>query len=150
MYCQLFNIIVETFSGKPTRLEVLTHLASIDHLWRSVGNGLGVSYNVLQGLADSSMSNQTRLDHVIQTWLDMDGHGEGVPVAWSAIIDVIKGPLVQHKNLAKKICQYLQQENDEGQIAQSKCPIVSVQPHIIDVDFCSFLDVVNYCNIHDH
>ena len=79
----------------------------------------------------------------------MDGQGEDVPVTWSTILDVVKGPLVQKKNLAKKICQYLEQEND-GQIARSKCPTISFQAHIINVDCCSFLDVVNYCNIHNH
>ena len=130
----MFNDIIETFSGKPTRREVLTQLASIDHLWRSVGNGFGVSYNVLQGLAESNMSNQAKLDHVIQKWLDMDGKGEGAPITWSAILDVLKGPLVEQNNLAKKICQYLEQESYEEQIAQSKCLIVVVQVHIIDVD----------------
>ena len=57
------------------------------------------------------MSNQTRLGYVIQMWLDMDGHGEGAPVIWNTILDVIKGPLVQNKALAMSIYQNLKQQS---------------------------------------
>ena len=75
---------------RPTRCEVLTQLASIDALWRSIGDGLRVSDNFLQGLAESNISIRTRLGHVIQKWLDMDGQGEGAPVIWNTIIGFLK------------------------------------------------------------
>ena len=43
---------------KPTKLEVLVQLACIDASWHNIGNGLGVSYNFLQGLADTLLKNQ--------------------------------------------------------------------------------------------
>ena len=55
------------------------------------------------------MSNQSRLDHVIQTWLNMDD--QGFPVTWNTILDVIKGPLVQNKALAREIYEYLKQQS---------------------------------------
>ena len=81
---------------------------------------LVMEYNDLQDLAESNMSNQTRLDHVLQTWMDMDGHNQHTPVNWKIILDVVKGPLVQDYDLAKKIEQDLKQESSEHQKATSK------------------------------
>ena len=61
------------------------------------------------------MSNQERLDHVLQKWMEMDGQDGGAPVTWNTIIDVIKGPLVQCKDLAMEIYEYLKQENSKQQ-----------------------------------
>ena len=77
-----------------------------------------MEYNVLQGLAESNMSNQTRLGHVLQKWIDLDGQAS--PVNWKTIIDVVKGPLVQNKALAKEIYQYLKQESSKQQNVASK------------------------------
>ena len=103
---------------KPGKLDVLKQLAPIDTSWRSIGNGLGVEYNVLQGLAESNMSNQTRLDLVLQKWIELDGQDS--PVTWKTIIDVVNGPLVQNKALAKEMYQYLKEERSMQQMATSK------------------------------
>ena len=116
---------------RPTRCEVLIQLACIDALWHSIGDGLGVSDNVLQGLANANMQNQTRLSHVIQSWLDMDGQGEGAPVTWITILDVVKGPLVKKKGLAMKIYEYLKQESSVQQNTQSKYVIISLVVRIV-------------------
>ena len=108
---------------RPTRREVLTQLACINFQWRNIGNGLGVSYNDLQGLAERNDSNKTRLDQVIQKWLDMNGQGEGAPVAWMTILDVIKGPLVKNMTQALTIYEYLK--------LQSKYVIISLLAVII-------------------
>ena len=55
------------------------------------------------------MSNQTKLERVIQMWLDMDDLV--VPATWKTILDVIKGPLVQNRALAREIYQYLKQQS---------------------------------------
>ena len=57
------------------------------------------------------MSNQSRLDHVIQTWLNMDDQDGGAPVTWKTILDVIRGSLVQNNALARKIYEYLKQQS---------------------------------------
>ena len=67
--------------------------------------------NVLQGLAQSNISNQVRVARVLQTWLEMNGQDGGVPVTWMAILDVIRGPLVNNKALAMRIYEYLKQQN---------------------------------------
>ena len=104
-YITVLYLIVFTVE-RPTRREVLTQLVCIDFQWRNIGNGLGVSYNDLQGLAECNDSNQTRLDGVIQKWLDMNGQGEGAPVTWMTILDVIRGPLVQNITQAMTIYEY--------------------------------------------
>ena len=96
---------------KPERVNLLKKLTAIDASWRSIGNDLGLSYNDLQGLDDSNKSNQIRLDHVLEQWLNMDG--QVTPATWKTIIDVVKGSLVQNKAHAIKIYQELKEESSK-------------------------------------
>ena len=129
-YMTVLYLIVLTVE-RPTRYEVLIQLACIDASWRSIGEGLRVSYNVIKGLDESNKPNQTRLSEIIQNWLDMNGQGEGAPVTWITILDVVKGPLVQNKALTMKIYEHLKLENSVQQIAQSMYVIVPLIPIII-------------------
>ena len=70
-----------------------------------------MSYNDLRGLAEANMSDQMKLDCVIEKWLEMNGQGEGAAVTWKTILDVIKGPLVHNKALAIKIYEYLKEQS---------------------------------------
>ena len=110
---------VNYIAERPTKREVLTQLAPIDASWRSIGNGLRVSFNFLAGLAEANMSNQIQLSHVIERWLKIDGQGGGAPITWNTILDVIRGPLVQNKTLAREIYEYLKQESSVQQ--SGKC-----------------------------
>ena len=118
----MFYLIV-LLVAQPKRHEVLTQLVCIDTLWRNIGNGLGVSFNILQGLAESNQSNQAKLDQVIQKWLDMNGKDDGAAVTWITILDLLKGPLVGNKALAMKIYQSLKEESSKEEIAPSKYTI---------------------------
>ena len=118
-YITVLYLIVLTVE-RPTRREVLIQLADVDALWRSIRDGLGVSDNFLQGLANGNMQDQTRLGHVIQNWLDMNGQGEGALVNWMTILDVVKGPLVKKKAHAMTIYEYLKQGSSVQQSTQSK------------------------------
>ena len=109
---------------KPKRHNILKQLVPIDTSWHSIGNGLGVDYNFLQGLTQPNMSNQTRLDHVLQKWIELNDQAS--PVNWKTIIDVVKGPLVQNKALAKEIYQYLKQESSKHQIVTSKVHLINI------------------------
>ena len=51
----------------------------------------------------------------------MDGQGEGAPVTWNTILDVIKGPLVQTKALAMSIYEFLKQESSVQQSGKCIC-----------------------------
>ena len=114
-YMTVLYLIVLTVE-RPTRREVLMQLAFINFQWRNIGNGLGVTFSDLQGLAERNDSNQTRLDQVIQKWLDMNGEGEGAPVTWKTILDVVKGPLVQNITQAMRIYEYLKQSSVQQDI----------------------------------
>ena len=127
IYDRSFYLIVVLTVERPTRCAVLVQLSSINASWRSIGNGLGVSYNDLQGLAQRNDSDQTRLDHVIEKWFKMNGEGEGAPVIWKTIIEVVKGPLIQDKALAMTIYESLKRENSVQQNTQSKYVILSLQ-----------------------
>ena len=105
---------------KPTRLEVLTQLVDIDASWRSIGDGLGLKDNYLQGLAQCNDLDQRKLGHVIQKWLDMDGQDECAPVTWHTILDVVKGPLVQNKSQAMRIYESLKAKSSEQEDTRSK------------------------------
>ena len=105
---------------KPIRREVLTQLAFIKFQWREIGNGLGVSFSDLESLDQSNKRDNTRLDHVIQSWFDMDGQGDGAPVTWNTILDIVKGPLVQNTHRAMRICEYLKAKRSEQKDTQSK------------------------------
>ena len=108
---------------KPTRYEVLTQLAFINSQWRNIGQGLGVSFNDLEGLAQRNDSDQTRLEHVIQKWFDMNGQGEGAPVTWNTIFNVVKGPLVQNTTRAMRIYEYLKAKSSAQEDTPSKWSI---------------------------
>ena len=100
-------------------------------MWRSIGIGLGVSYNDLEGLTKSCQSNQLKLEQVIQRWFDMNGKGEGTSVTWSTILDVVRGQLVKNESLAMTIYEYLKKESFVQQNTQSKHVIVSLVVRII-------------------
>ena len=80
-----------------------------------------MSFNDLEGLLTSNQLNQTKLDHVIQKWLDMNGQGEGAPVTWNTILDVLKG--LQEITRAMTIYDYLKVQSSVQQITQSKLSI---------------------------
>ena len=61
----------------------------------------------------------------------MDNQGEGVPVTWNTILDVIKGPLVQKKALVMKIYEYLKLKSSVQQNTQSNYVIISLVVRII-------------------
>ena len=69
-----------------------------------------MGFNYLDGLAkNNTMSNQIRLQHVLQKWKDLDSPAP--PVTWNTVIDVVKGPFVENKALAQEIYEYLKHKN---------------------------------------
>ena len=115
LHYQLLSTFVD---NKPDKLEVLAKLVCINASWRGIGLDLGVSYNDLQSLAESNLSTQTKLDHVLQKWIEMDG--EATPVTWKVILNVIKGPLVQNKAVALEIYNSLKYLNTKQQNTSGK------------------------------
>ena len=84
-----------------------------------------MSFNYLQSLAESNMSNQARLNRVLQKWMEMDGQDGGAPVTWTTIIDVIRGPLVQNNALAREIYEYLKLDGSVQQSSKCICDYIN-------------------------
>ena len=82
-----------------------------------------MTFNDLEGLDQRNDSDQIRLEKVIQKWFDMNGQGEGVPVTWNAILNVVKRPPVQKIDQAMRIYEYLKAKNSEEEDTQSKWSI---------------------------
>ena len=106
----LYNKVILSYTLLVEKLttihDVLKKLAPICVRWREIGNGLGMDFYYLDGLAkDITISNQIRLEHVLQKWKDLDS--PAAPVTWKTVIDVVKGPLVENKALANKMYEYL-------------------------------------------
>ena len=93
--------------------DILEQLIPIDSRWRELGNSLRLSSNYLDELAQSNITNQIRLERVLQKWIDLDSQES--PVNWKTIIDVVEGPLVQNKALAMKMYQDLKQKASKQQ-----------------------------------
>ena len=53
----------------------------------------------------------------------MNGQGEGAPVTWNTILDVVEGPLVQNITQAMRIYDYLKAKNSEQEDTPSKWSI---------------------------
>ena len=89
-----------------------------------------MSSNYLDGLLQSNLSNEIRLDHVLQKWIELNSQatsdGQSTPVSWKTILDVVNGPLIQNKALAKEIYQYLKQESSKPKSARSKNSIITL------------------------
>ena len=114
-----YQLLSTFLDNKPDKLEVLTKLVCIDESWCGIGLDLGVSYNYLRSLADPKLSTQTKLDHVLQKWIEMDG--QVTPVTWKVILDVIMGPLVQNIAVAMEIYQSLKHQDVKQHNTSGKC-----------------------------
>ena len=88
----------------PTKHELLNLLADISNLWHVIGLSLNVSDNVLAGLKCSPEINVVKLSEVIDCWLTTT---QPHLVTWEAVIDAIKGPIVNNIKKANTICEHL-------------------------------------------
>ena len=119
LFCHLTIIIIHYLNyildDKPNQLDLLIKLAPIASSWWSIGRGLEVNLDDLTSLVQSNMSDQVKLDHVLDIWIKMDSQ-----VTWKTILDVLKGPLVQEIALANEIYEDFKQESIKQQNITSK------------------------------
>ena len=78
-------------------------LGDINDQWFVIGKALSVPLNVLNGLQTSPQNNKVRLIQVIHTWFS----SQPSPVTWETVIAAIEGPIVNNKQKAKEIRDYL-------------------------------------------
>ena len=79
-------------------------LANVDDKWNEVGIALGVQENVLSRLRQRQDSNTLKLFEVINSWITTESTS---PVTWETVISAIEGPVVDNKQRAIEIREYL-------------------------------------------
>ena len=77
---------------------LLNLLSPMSAQWEEIGGLLGVDANTINGLHTLNLTNQVKLDKMLQSWLD----NEPTPVTWNNVISVLEGPL-KKKSLAIEI-----------------------------------------------
>ena len=87
----------------PTHHEALSVLADISANWEVIGIALGVSQNDLKGLQHENIDKTVKLSRVIAKWMET----ESTPVSWETLISAIEGPIVNNKQKAEEIRNYL-------------------------------------------
>ena len=92
---------------RPSLRDVHTMLADRSAMWDDIGRWLDVSYNKRQGWRlDASLSNEARLEAVINEWLV----SESVPVTWEELINALD--LNEMKDKAKQIRASLEKKEN--------------------------------------
>ena len=88
----------------PGELELLNLLADINDMWYVIGLGLDVPRSVLNGLTANPQGDMYKLDQVIQTWIDST---DQYLVTWETVLAAIEGPIINNRNKASQIRQFL-------------------------------------------
>ena len=83
---------------KPDKHMLLNLLSPLSAQWEEIGGLLKVDANTNNGLHTSHLTNQVKLDKMLQSWFN----NEPTPVTWNNIISVLEGSL-KNKSLANKI-----------------------------------------------
>ena len=78
-------------------------LTDISAKWEEIGTALNISRNELDGLQHAHSSIIMKLSQVLALWID----SESTPVSWETLISAIEGPIVNNKQKAKEIRDYL-------------------------------------------
>ena len=79
----------------------MKHLAPISYKADLIGNQLRVDSGFIEGLKLTNKTSETKLIEVLQNWIQM----ELSPVTLTNIIEVVGGPVVKNKELAKSLQQ---------------------------------------------
>ena len=83
---------------------LLNLLADINDKWYTIGLGLNVPRSVLNGLQADTQDNIVKLDQVLQTWINRT---DQYLVTWETVLTAIEGPIINNKNKANQIHQFL-------------------------------------------
>ena len=100
-WCTYLLFILNT--GKRPELHDLVKLLDpIRTKWDVIGSQLGVDTKIIDY---PNKSDVTKLNEVIQKWVET----KPTPTTWNNIIEVVKGPVIQSKDVASTIKKYLEQ-----------------------------------------
>ena len=106
-------LFILTTDKRPELHRLVELLDPICAKWDVIGCQLGVDIEIID---DINKSDETKLKEVIEKWVET----KSTPTTWSNIIEVVKGPVIQRPDVAKKIQEYLEQILSEQRKATIK------------------------------
>ena len=95
-------LFLSIFLEKPQTHDLLRQIASINNKWWEIGIELQLSHDFLEGLQQKPYTTMIKLHHVISEWMK-----NAQSVTWETVINAIEGPIVNDKNKADEIREYL-------------------------------------------
>ena len=102
-YFVIISGILSNLKETPNADELVLLLIGISDKWYDIGLSLQVRRNVLDDLKQSEGNNPTKLNKVIYIWKDT----QPSLVTWETVINAIESPIVNDKETANLIRQYL-------------------------------------------
>ena len=87
---------------------MLNLLAPIADKWKEIGKGLGIAPGPINGVEQNNKGNINRLSGILQIWKDTWTS----PVTWENIIKVVEGPIVDKKNEAQAMRDFLAKDEN--------------------------------------
>ena len=95
--------ITSILNETPTQLELFELLSDIRDKWYDIGLSLQVHQNILDDLKHNPNTNFIKLFAVIGKFLST----QPSPVTWISVISAIESPIINKKNIADLIRDYL-------------------------------------------
>ena len=87
---------------------MLNLLAPIADKWKEIGKGLGILAGPIESVGNNNKGDINRLSGVLQKWKDTWCS----PVTWENIIKVVEGPIVDKKNEAQAMRDFLAKDEN--------------------------------------
>ena len=102
-YFVIFSGVTSILKETPTKNELFNLLYDISDKWYDIGLSLQVYRNVLDDLKESKDNEPTKLEKVISISIDTKPSS----TTWKKIITAAESPVINNKEIADKIRQYL-------------------------------------------
>ena len=85
--------------------ELLTVLCKHDcaYKWKEIATGLRLPPGTISSIENSKDSNELKLNKVLHEWKKQ----QTMPFTMDSIITVMEGPIVQNKDVANKLREYI-------------------------------------------
>ena len=96
--------MLDILRKSPGKLELLSILADINDKWYFIGLELKIPQSTLNGLTTNPQDNVYKLEQVIETWINTT---DEKLVTWEIVLTAIEGPIINNRNKAGKIRQFL-------------------------------------------
>ena len=102
-YFVIISDITSILKENPNKDELVLLLISISDKWYDIGLSLQVRRNVLADIKQSEGDDRTKLNKVIYIWKDT----QPSLLTWETVITAMESPIIDDKETADRIRQYL-------------------------------------------